>query len=95
MSYPYRARLNVSSVSIANGQAGQGAVELYVEASEVPGIAAEGECDWLWIYRNVENWNPLTRNELRLYYYEYQGTAWRIAPNNPPPCVVAICPKSE
>lgn len=79
----YRARLAVTSRS-------QGGVSLFVEVA-----ASTGQCEWLWEYRNVEKWNPLTRNELRLYYYEFQGDAWRIDPNNPPLCVVVVCPQAE
>lgn len=85
MSEAYRARLAVTSRS-------QGGVSLFVEPSDG---SATGDCDWLWEFRNVEKWNPLTRNEMQLYYYEYQGDAWRLDSNNVPPCVIGICPQAE
>lgn len=87
MSEAYRARLNIEEDATFGIQA-----TLTVEPSDG---SASGDCDWLWIYKPVETWNPLTRNEMRLYYYEYQGDAWRIDTDNQPPCVVGICPQAE
>lgn len=79
----YRARMVITTRD-------QGGVSLFVEPSD--GVAS-GDCDWRWEFRNVEKWNPFTRNEMRLYYYEFDGSAWRFDPDNQPPCVVVICPK--